>query len=128
MVHDAFKWLWKSACQNKHKVFFWFLLQDRLNTRDLLRRRNKDLPDYNYVCCPNSIQETLVHLVIHCPFAQNCWASSGLLVGQDDPFVTLIQLKNQLQVPFFFPRPCLGTFFIKRKPVASAILHGDYHL
>ena len=26
----AFKWLWKSSCQNKHKVFFWLLLKDRL--------------------------------------------------------------------------------------------------
>jgi len=40
VTHAAFKWLWKSACQNKHKVFFWLLLNDRLSTRELLRRRN----------------------------------------------------------------------------------------
>jgi hypothetical protein len=31
-----FQWLWKSRCQGKHKVFFWLLLNDRLNTRNLL--------------------------------------------------------------------------------------------
>jgi hypothetical protein len=40
VVHAAFKWLWKSACQNKHRVFFWLLLKDMLSTRELLRRKN----------------------------------------------------------------------------------------
>jgi hypothetical protein len=25
-MHPAFKWLWKSSCQQKHKVFYWLLL------------------------------------------------------------------------------------------------------
>jgi hypothetical protein len=35
-VHLAFKWIWKSKCQMNHKVFFWLLLKDRINTRDIL--------------------------------------------------------------------------------------------
>jgi len=31
-VHPVYKWLWKSSCQNKRKVFFWLWLKDRLNT------------------------------------------------------------------------------------------------
>ena len=27
-IHPTFKWLWKSRCQPKHKVFFWLLLND----------------------------------------------------------------------------------------------------
>lgn len=42
-VHNAYKWIWKSWCQLKHKIFFWLLLKDRLNTRDILRRRNMHL-------------------------------------------------------------------------------------
>jgi hypothetical protein len=42
-----FTWLWKSSCQQKHKFFFWLLLHDRLNTRNLLRRKNCLLPSYN---------------------------------------------------------------------------------
>lgn len=35
-VHPVFKWLWKSRCQNKHKFFFWLILNDRLSTRNVL--------------------------------------------------------------------------------------------
>ena len=41
-----FAWIWKSKLHMKIKVFMWFLLADRLNTRNMLRRRhfniNKD--------------------------------------------------------------------------------------
>jgi hypothetical protein len=35
-VHPMYRWLWKSKCQPKHKVFFWIFLKGRLNTRSLL--------------------------------------------------------------------------------------------
>lgn len=50
-VHLAFQWLWRSACQNKRKVFFWLIFKDRLSTRALLCCRNMHLPDYNCVLC-----------------------------------------------------------------------------
>ena len=44
-VPRAFKWLCKSACQNKRKFFFWLILKDCLSTRALLKRRNMHLPN-----------------------------------------------------------------------------------
>ena len=44
----VFRWLWKTCCQNKRKIFFWLLLKDRLSTRQLLRRRHMFLEDYNH--------------------------------------------------------------------------------
>jgi hypothetical protein len=35
-THLVFKMLWISKCQPKHKVFFWLLLHDKLNTRERL--------------------------------------------------------------------------------------------
>uniref|UniRef100_A0A0A8ZD98 Reverse transcriptase zinc-binding domain-containing protein n=1 Tax=Arundo donax TaxID=35708 RepID=A0A0A8ZD98_ARUDO len=35
--------MWKSCAQGKHKFFFWLLLKDRLNTRNLLKRKNRVL-------------------------------------------------------------------------------------
>jgi hypothetical protein len=26
-VHPAFRWIWQSSCQQKHKVFYWLLLK-----------------------------------------------------------------------------------------------------
>jgi hypothetical protein len=41
-----FSWLWKTSCQARHKFFFWLLLLDRLNTRNLLKRKNFQLQNY----------------------------------------------------------------------------------
>jgi hypothetical protein len=34
-----FSWLWASSNLGKHKFFFWLLIRDRLNTRNMLRRK-----------------------------------------------------------------------------------------
>jgi hypothetical protein len=41
--------IWKSKCVPKIKFFAWLLLNDRLNTRNMLRRRYKHL-DQGYSC------------------------------------------------------------------------------
>ena len=73
IVIPHFKWIWESSCQAKHKFFFWLLLLDRLNTRNLLARKNFNLQ--SYLCatlqCPR--EETLIHLFWTCPFAAQCW-------------------------------------------------------
>ena len=76
-------------------------MKDRLSTRELLRRRNMEMPDYTCVCCIQQMDESSTHLFIHCPFAQSFWGLFGLLVDQDDAFATLEQFKIQLHVPFF---------------------------
>uniref|UniRef100_A0A0A9D6Q3 Reverse transcriptase zinc-binding domain-containing protein n=1 Tax=Arundo donax TaxID=35708 RepID=A0A0A9D6Q3_ARUDO len=68
-----FKWLWKSCCQKRHKVFFGLLSHDGLNTRNLLNRKNLHLQSYNCVCCQLNAEETLRHLFFECHFAQSCW-------------------------------------------------------
>jgi hypothetical protein len=45
-------WIWKLKCIPRVKFFTWLLLNDRLNTRNILRRRRKFLEDgYNCVLC-----------------------------------------------------------------------------
>jgi hypothetical protein len=71
-VHPAFKWIWKSRAQMKQKVFFWLLLQNRLNTRGMLQRRNMVLDSYTWELCLHQRVETLRHLFLRFPFAKNC--------------------------------------------------------
>jgi hypothetical protein len=78
--HPAFKWNWRSSCQNKHKVFFWLLLRDRISTRELLKRKNTILQDYNCILCTSVTEESLIHL-LHCPFA-HCWTWLNIQVDQ----------------------------------------------
>ena len=73
VVHPAFKRIWKSSYQSKHKIFSWLMLKDRLSTMELLRRKNIELQNNNCVLCNRLIKESLCHLFIHCPFATSYW-------------------------------------------------------
>jgi hypothetical protein len=79
-VHPSFKWLSKSCCRMKLKVFFWLLLQNKLNTRGMLQRRHMTLDSYTCELCLLQRVETLRHLFLLCSFPKNCWASIGVLV------------------------------------------------
>ena len=43
--HQAFRQLWKSRCTMKIKVFGWLMFHDRLNTRNMLKRRHYYIGD-----------------------------------------------------------------------------------
>jgi hypothetical protein len=57
--HPSLKWIWKAKNTFKLKFFCWLLLSDRVNTRDMLRRRHP--PD-----------ETMEHLFFNCRFSRSC--------------------------------------------------------
>ena len=52
---EAFGWLWKAKCPIKFKMFGWLLMVDRLNTRNMLKRRHFAVAGGNYTCmlCQN---------------------------------------------------------------------------
>ena len=77
---EAFGWLWKSKCPIKFKMFGWLLMVDRLNTRNMLKRRHFAVAGGNYTCmlCQNPPEETVEHLFFECPFAKQCWSKVGL--------------------------------------------------
>jgi hypothetical protein len=54
-----FIWIWNSSCTNKITVFSWLLLMDRLNVRNILRRKKHKLEGNNYNCvlCSNNREE-----------------------------------------------------------------------
>lgn len=104
-VHPIYNWLWYSSCQLRHKVFFWLLLKDRVNTRGLLKKKNMVLDSYTCELCIQQKEESLQHLFLHCSFARNSCAAIG------------IHLTRRRQ-------PLQAFKFIK-KIVESKILHGD---
>lgn len=72
-AHPLFKMLWKCAVILRYKVFFWLLLHDRLNTRDLLQRKSFWLSSYSCAICASGCVESAMHLFWDCPFALDCW-------------------------------------------------------
>jgi hypothetical protein len=77
--HPVLTSIWKSKCSMKGKAFFWLLLMDRLNTRDMLQRRHLSIQDGpSCRICNLDILEDMSHLFFTCPFAQNCWNSLAI--------------------------------------------------
>jgi hypothetical protein len=101
-IHRAYQWLWNSSCQNKRKFFFWLVLKDCLSTRDLLRRRNMFLPYYSYIHCANGTEETLLHLLVDCPFDIASWNTLSLLSpAHSDLLQVFTSFRDQIRLPFF---------------------------
>ena len=100
-VHSLFKWLWKAKCQMKHKVFFWLLLKDRINTRDILQRRGMVIESVTCDLCILQRREIAVHLILRCNFAQACWASIGVNYVTTRPMHQILRrIRSSLGVPF----------------------------
>ena len=112
-VPPYFNWIWKSSCQPKHKMFFWMLLHDRLNTRNLLRRKTFVLQEYNCAVRDFQQEETLHHLFWGCSFAMICWdfiyptRTPNLLV-----FEAFEDIKDKLRLPFFMEIIIIGSWAI----------------
>ena len=66
-----FNWIWDSSCQSKHKLFFWLLLHDSLNTRNFLARKQFQLQSYNCATLQCPQEETRIHLFWTCPLLKN---------------------------------------------------------
>jgi len=110
-----FIWVWDSRCSNKLRVFSWLLLMDRLNTRNILKRKKHKLEGNNYNCilCSNNLEETAFHLFFSCPFSQACWQYLGIHWDFSmDFFHMLIQAKQQFQSPFFMEIFIIGAWQI----------------
>jgi hypothetical protein len=79
-----FVWIWDSKCANKIKVFTWLLLMDRLNVRNILRRKKHKLQDNNYNCviCSSQCEETTYSSpALLVQGVGSIWASSGGLIS-----------------------------------------------
>jgi hypothetical protein len=95
--------IWKTKCIPRIKFFAWVLLNDRLNTRNILRRRRKVLDEgYNCVMCHNSEEETAAHLFFCCPTAVNRWFALGVVWGENlSVHQRILQARTVFGLPFF---------------------------
>jgi hypothetical protein len=66
--------IWSSKTMPKIKVFLWLMLIDRLNTRDIMQRKNWRV-DSGTDCslCQTTSLETRTHLFFECDFVKCCW-------------------------------------------------------
>ena len=72
-ARSIFKDIWATSCRFRHKIFFWLLLHDKNNTRNMLQRMTMHLDSYSCVLCSDKTDETSIHLFWNCPFSLYCW-------------------------------------------------------
>jgi hypothetical protein len=89
------------VCSNNNFFFAWLLLNDRLNTRNILRRRKKFLENYNYVMCQCNVEETLEHLFFDCSCAATRWFSLGIVWNDEAQVNHKIMRQDCFPLPFF---------------------------
>ena len=76
------KRLWTYTCTSKLKGFACLLINDRLNTRDIMEMKNWQVSDSNScVLHSGNMVETRDHLSGSCPFSQSCWDRMDLQMG-----------------------------------------------
>ncbi len=91
--HPTITTIWKSKCTMKVKAFLWLLFMDRLNTRDMLQRRQINVQDgQSCRMCNAGVLEDMVHLFFSCSFAQSCWNFLGIFWDEDQDFLDMIEL------------------------------------
>jgi hypothetical protein len=98
----------------KHKVFAWLMLVDRINTRDMLKRRNFNI-GLNHSCmtCDTGVTETRNHLFFMCSFGASCWAKIGITWDGDLHLENMIsEAKRIWSKPLFTEVLILGAWNI----------------
>ena len=89
-----FKHIWKNATMLRYKVFAWLLIHDRINTRNLLKRKKFHRPSHNCVLCNAKPEETSQHLFRECDFALDCWSS---ITNRQRSFNTMEEMDNMIK-------------------------------
>lgn len=80
---DSFQFIWKSCVPYRIKVFSWLVVLGKLNTCDLVQKRNhhRVLSPSWCVLCRGS-DESIDHLLLHCPLAaRSVWQKLLLEIG-----------------------------------------------
>lgn len=91
-------WIWDTKCVTKINFFAWLLLNDRLNTINILKRRNKVQEEgYNCTLCPLDVEEFM-----DCPSAISRWYSLGISWDENPNVHHKIYIaKQQFTQPYF---------------------------
>ena len=88
---------------------------DRLNVRNILRRKKFKLEGNNYNCvlCSQDREETTFHLFFACTFSKECWKHLNINWNFCLDFHTMmLSARRQYPTPFFMEIFMLGAWLI----------------
>jgi hypothetical protein len=113
--------IWKSRCILRIKFFAWLLVNDRLNTRDMLRRRQCNVTNvYDCVLCPTHGVEDWKHLFFYCNFSQRIWNYLQISWGNGATIESIVfTARREFARPFFFEIVILACWHIWKQRNAA---------
>jgi uncharacterized HAD superfamily protein len=100
---EALNAIWSSKALPKPKVFLWLLIRDRLNTKDIMLRKNWKVDSGpECVLCSIANTETRNRLFFECDFTINCWNAVNIQWTMNLPFSDMFRLaRDTFQGPCF---------------------------
>lgn len=101
-----FDFVWRSCAPPKVKFFAWLLVQNRIQCKANLKRKNVLDDDRCDIC--GTATEDADHIITRCHFAQDFWCRLGW-TPVDLPSVSAIW---EVAPQAGFPRSCLSTMLI----------------
>ena len=109
-----YKWIWGSFLMLRIKVFAWLMVSDRLNTRDMLRRRHWNVTDeLHCVLCPGHVVEDWTHLFFTCNFSIRIWNYLQIEWQEDNTFEGVFhRTRRRFDKPFFTEVVVLASWHI----------------
>ena len=124
-AHPTFGWIWKAKCTPRIKFFAWLVLVDRLNTKDMLRRRHYNTQDDDLcVLCSQGTVEDIQHLFFTCTFARRCWQALNIQWNEQLGLLPrLTQARANSNLPFFVDMVMIASWEIW-KMRNGKIFHG----
>jgi hypothetical protein len=75
--------IWKTCNISRQKFFAWLLLHGRLNTKDMMTKKNFFVEFNDCILCEECPQETIMHLFFECSFSQSFWWAIGFEWNSD---------------------------------------------
>lgn len=123
----TFTWLWKAKCMPRIIFFGWHLIMVRLNTQDMLQRRNSNVQSgTNCILCPHNCRETRDYLFFECVFVNHCWALIGITWVDTTNAHTRLHIAKQASTTSFF----MDIFLVAAWEIwklHNAIIFGNQH-
>jgi hypothetical protein len=100
----------------KSRFFSWLLLQDRLNTRDLLARKKFNIPSHYCALCEDANVEDFIHLFFACDFSQRFWWNLNLEWNTELPiFDMILDGKRRFNISCFMEVLMAGSWTLWNK-------------
>jgi hypothetical protein len=118
--------IWKTCNLSRQNYFAWLLLHGRLNTKDMMSKKNFFVESNDCILCDECPQETIMHLFFECSFSQSFWWAIGFEWNTDmNIYDMIIGAKIRYSINFLMDIIITG-YWSLRDQRNDAIFNGNY--